>query len=76
MGTFSSARLEYDDPAVPATFDKGTTRKAFLKGFMMSIWKDHGVYRRYRTDSLQAAFVAGWNEARRQRRDRGEQVAD
>lgn len=72
MGTFSNARIEYEDPPVPPDFDKGNTRKAFLRGFTCGVWWDRPPYRRYRRESAQKAFEAGYVEAQRQRRKRGE----
>lgn len=73
MGTFSSSRIEYEDPAVPAEFDRGPNlRRAFIRGFTCGIWHDVPVYKRYRSSSSQLAFAAGYVEAHRQRRAKGE----
>lgn len=74
MGTFSSARLEYDDPEVPALWRAGRNlRKAFLRGFASGIWHD---WREpsypYSRPNMQAAFGAGFRAAHAARRARGE----
>jgi hypothetical protein len=73
VGTFSSARIEYEDPPVPQEFDRGRNlRRAYLRGFTCGIWHDRPVYKRYRSTSSQAAFAAGYEEAQLRRRAKGE----
>lgn len=75
MGTFTSDRKEYHQPAVPATFDKPSLAKAWAKGWLLGIWANGPVYaNRYKRPLVQAAFDAGHHAARKQRRAAGETV--
>lgn len=76
MGTFSSARNEFEDPDVPAEFDTGRNmRLAFQRGWLRGIWHDHATAGgRYDRPKMQRAFEAGHALALQQRRERGEVI--
>lgn len=75
MGTFSSARNEYQDPAVPAEFAGGRNlRNAFMRGWVRGIWHGQAGGAAYSRPNMQRSFEAGNAAAVAARRERGEQI--
>lgn len=62
-------------PAVPTIYDKHPNlARAWNRGWHHGIWKDTPVFKRYKRPLMQAAFEAGFQDARLVRRESGEQV--